>query len=655
VHAADYLGINGPLSKLLDGFQVRDSQLELCEAIESALTDNSVLVAEAGTGIGKTFAYLVPAIHAGKKVIISTGTRHLQDQLFHTDLPRVVKALDMPVKTALLKGRSNYLCLHRLELAPHLGFLNRETQAILHEVKRWSGSTQSGDIAELPAIAEDSPLWPMVVSSADNCLGGECSYWNDCYVVKARKQAQDADVLVVNHHLLLADMTLKEEGCAELLPGAKAFIIDEAHQLHDVASRFFGESISSRQLMALVKDSIAEQVNDAPDMGQLRDYADALETAAQDMRLALGDSGARMAWRQFQHKPAVKTALDNLIAALQALATVLEVASERSRGLDQCYQRSLKLIACAQRFDTATKASAQATHETESAFILWFETYPKSFMLHATPIDVAGLFRKHTDDFAASWIFTSATLQVNKNFAHFADSLGLLEHRSDVWQSPFDYAKQSLLYLPQGLPEPADMNYTRALIDKIMPVLRASEGRAFLLFTSYRALHEAAEMLRIATEFQLFIQGDTPKHVLLDKFRVARRALLLGTSSFWEGVDVRGEALSCVIIDKLPFASPGDPVMQARIDAIRHRGGQPFMEYQIPQAVIALKQGVGRLIRDVQDHGVVVIGDPRLKQKAYGKIFLNSLPPMPLTQQLSDVQTFFAHRASEDKRETARA
>ena len=650
MRAADVLGKSGRLAAALEGFQVRESQIDLCEAIDEAINNKQVLVAEAGTGIGKTFAYLVPAIHSGKKVIISTGTRHLQDQLFHIDMPRVIKALDMPVKAALLKGRSNYLCLHRLELAPSLGFHSRETQSLLHDIKTWSGETASGDIAELPSVPEDAMVWPMVVSTVDNCLGNECEYWDDCYVVRARKKAQEADVLVVNHHLLLADMTLKQEGFAELLPGGEVFVIDEAHQLHDVASRFFGESISSRQLIGLAKDAIAEQVNAAPDMHQIREYADIVENAARDFRLALGETGARLAWRALQHKPAIVKTLAELHTALADLGEILDKASERSRGLEQCFQRAVKMQTCLRRFTDARPSSA----DDSDAAILWFETYSKSFILHATPVDVASLFRKHTDDFSATWLFTSATLQVNRNFAHFANSVGLEKYRSDVWESPFDYQQQSLLYLPEGLPEPSDFNYTRSLIEKVMPVLRASGGRAFLLFTSYRAMHEAAEILRSTSDYPLFIQGDVPKHALLEKFRSTPSALLLGTSSFWEGVDVRGNALSCVIIDKLPFASPGDPVMQARIDAIRQAGGQPFMEYQGPQAVIALKQGVGRLIRDIHDHGVVVIGDPRLKQKSYGKIFLHSLPTMPQTQQLSDVQKFFESRVDAE-RETARA
>ena len=649
--ASQYLGETGPFSKLVEGFQVRESQLALSDAITSAIDQNDVLVAEAGTGIGKTFAYLVPAVLSDKKVIISTGTKHLQDQLYRTDIPKVLKALDMPVKTALLKGRANYLCLHRLDVAPHLGFINKTTQSQLNKINVWAKTTDSGDTSELTAVAEDSFVWPMVTSTTDNCLGGECDYWNDCFIVKARKKAQEADVLVINHHLLLADMTLKQEGFAELLPGADAFVIDEAHQLHEVASRFFGDTLTSRQLFSLAKDAVAEQVNDAPDMPEIREYADALENAGRDFRLALGDSGARQAWALIKNKPSVVQMLAQLSSALSELCAALEVASERGRGLDQCHQRCSALLKRAELFSATGNQVVEESDETNS--VLWYETFTKSFMLHSTPIEVAKLFRKYTQNFDATWVFTSATLQVNKNFNHFANSMGLQNYQNGVWSSPFDYEKQSLLYLPPELPEPSDYSYTQKLIEKALPVLQASKGRAFLLFTSYRAMNEAAQLLENKMDYPIFIQGDLPKHELLARFREAGNAVLLGTSSFWEGVDVRGGALSCVVIDKLPFASPGDPVMQARIDAIRNNGGQPFMEYQVPKAVLALKQGVGRLIRDVNDHGVVVIGDPRLKSKSYGRVFLNSLPSMPVTDEIRAVEDFFTEKTTESELEAA--
>ncbi len=647
---AELLGENGPFKDIINGYQVRANQQALSDAIYSSIEDGNVLTAEAGTGIGKTFAYLVPAILSGKKVIISTGTKHLQDQLYQSDLPVVLKALDMPVKTALLKGRANYLCVHRLDIAPHLGFINKTTQHDLQMVREWAGITLTGDVAELDSVPEDSMIWPMVTSTTENCLGGECDHWNDCHIVKARKQALEANLLVINHHLLLADMALKQDGFADLLPGAEVFIVDEAHQLHEVASRFFGRSVSSRQLIGLAKDAIAEQVNDAADMAEIRDYAESLESAARDFRLSLGEAGQRQAWAQIQHKPAVKQALAALMQALKEFSEVLSIASERSRGLDQCHQRCMLLLHTLNMFGdnkTAAKAETDDNDEDIAESVLWFECWSRSFMLNATPIDVSKLFRQHTDDFAASWLFTSATLQVNKNFSHFANGLGIHDHQSGTWESPFNYAQQSLLYLPDGMPEPSDFSFNETLIEKVRPVIEASEGRAFLLFTSYKAMHAAEKLLHNTIDYPILMQGEHPKHQLLERFREAGNAVLLGTASFWEGVDVRGEALSCVIIDKLPFASPGDPVMQARIDAIRNHGGQPFMDYQLPRAVIALKQGVGRLIRDVSDRGVVVIGDPRITRKTYGKIFLNSLPAMPLTSRLEDVEKFYSAHIEE--------
>ncbi len=624
--ASDFLGQSGPFCEQISGYQVRDNQLALCDAIDDAIESGATLVAEAGTGIGKTFAYLVPALLSGKKIIISTGTRHLQDQLFHTDLPRVIKALSVQSTSALLKGRSNYLCLHRLKLAPHLGFINRETRSLLTEVDQWSRLTQSGDVSELTSLAEDSYIWPMVTSTAENCLGGECDSWEKCFIVNARKEAQAADVVVINHHLLLADMTLKNEGFAELLPNADAFIIDEAHQLYDVAARFFGNTVSSRQLISLVRDTIAEQVNDASDMAELRDYADTLEKAAGDFRITLGEAGLRETWLKVQNKPAVKQSLESLTTTLEDLIAALKTAAERARGLEQCYERAQNIMLRLKSF-----LSIKTAEEEQNAAILWYETYPKSFMLHATPIDVASIFQAHTDNFSNSWIFTSATLQVNKQFTHFANNIGLENYQSGVWDSPFNYQKQSLLYLPDNLPQPSEPAYTKQLMQAAVPVLHASQGRAFVLFTSYYAMYKARDYLKQMLPYELLVQGDLPKHQLLEKFRQADNAILLGTSSFWEGVDVPGESLSLVIIDKLPFAHPDDPVLQARINKIVENGGNSFFDYQLPKAIIALKQGVGRLIRSETDKGILVICDKRIMTKGYGRQFINSLPNMRKT------------------------
>ena len=631
--SSDLLSEQGVFADTLDGFTARSGQQALSSAIEKVITNKQVLIAEAGTGIGKTFAYLVPAITSNKKVIISTGTRHLQDQLFHTDIPLVKKALKVDLPCSLLKGRANYLCKYRLDIAHQQSYLTRETQDHLARIRQWSKSTVCGDRAEMSEISEDARVWPIVTSTSDNCLGSECTDWSDCFVVKARRDAQEADIVVVNHHLLLADMAIKEEGFGELLPAADTFIIDEAHQLPEVASRFFGKGCSSRQINNLINDCIAEQVKDAPEISEIRDACDELKTSMAQFRLDLGVDNQRDGWAKIKYKPALQKARENLLSNFQDLTDILQDVAERGKGLEQCAVRCLEL------YQSFKDYGEEAADELTS--IYWYETFSKGFVLHSTPIDIAALFKQQRDALPGSWIFTSATLEVGHDFDHFAKRLGLDEYEKGNWNSPFDYQQQSLLFLPDNLPEPSSFDYTDKLIQQAIPVLEASKGRAFLLFTSYRALNEAAKLLQRKVDYPILIQGSLPKHQLLEKFRELGNAILLGTSSFWEGVDVRGEALSCVIIDKLPFASPGDPVMQARLEGIRKQGGNPFMDYQLPQAVIALKQGAGRLIRDMKDYGVLMIGDNRLKTKRYGKTFIESLPDMPQSNRLEDVQAFY--------------
>lgn len=629
--ASDLLSADGLISHVLAGFRPRKEQQQLAETIEKIINSNATLVAEAGTGIGKTFAYLVPAIISQRKVIISTGTRHLQDQLFHNDIPLVKKALKTDFPSALLKGRSNYLCRYRLATAGEQAYISRDTHHQIAQIREWSTHTQSGDIAEMSEIPEDASVWPLVTSTTDNCLGTECPEWNDCCIVNARRSAQDADIVVVNHHLLLADMALKEEGFGELLPSADTFIIDEAHQLPEIATRFFGKGYSSRQLNNLINDTTTEYLRDAPDMPELRECCEQLKTDIAQFRLAFGTDQLRDSWNKIRHKPALQRAKHQLLESLHDLQDQLEIAAERSKGLEQCYQRCQLLLQGIQHYGD----------EDSEQNINWYETFTRGFVLHQTPLDIANIFRQQRQQLPGSWIFTSATLQVGKDFSHFADRLGLDEYHDGQWKSPFDYAQQSLLYLPKNLPEPSAADYTRKLVEAALPVLKASQGRAFLLFTSYRALNEAIRILQPKLTYPVLIQGTLPKHQLLEKFRELGNAVLLGTGSFWEGVDVRGEALSCVIIDKLPFASPGDPVMQARLDSIRHQGGNPFMDYQLPQAVITLKQGAGRLIRDTKDYGVLMIGDNRLESKRYGRVFIESLPDMPRTDRINDVEAFY--------------
>lgn len=632
------LSAEGAFAKLIPGFVPRAQQQALALAVAEALEQRQVFIAEAGTGTGKTFAYLVPALLCGKKVIISTGTKNLQDQLFLKDMPLVREALGVPVDLALLKGRANYLCLHRMHLALGEGrFHTRSQLAELQTIRDWSGRTRSGDIAELDALAEDSPLWPQVTSNGDNCLGGDCEYYEECHLMQARKRAQEADVVVVNHHLLFADMALREEGVNELLPDADALILDEAHQLPDVAANFFGETVSSYQLIELATDSIAEDIREAGESGRLRASAEHLEKTVKDLRLAFGLDARRGAWLETQALKDFPAALQAVADGLEELHAQLEPLAERGKGLENCLRRC----------DELRLRFARVSGDAPDDQIHWFETHTRSFSLNLTPMDVAGLFQEQLHSRPCAWVFTSATLAVGESFAHFTDRLGLGEAQTQQWDSPFDFSRQAVLYVPPDMPEPNSAGYTAAVIEQSLPVLEASRGRAFLLFTSHRALQEAAGLLEGQIDYPLLVQGQMPRSRLLEQFRELGNAVLLGTGSFWEGVDVRGDALSCVIIDKLPFASPGDPVLQARIEAMRKQGGNPFMEYQLPQAVIALKQGVGRLIRDVSDRGVLMLCDPRLGSKPYGRIFLNSLPPMSKTRKLEVVQRFFALEAEE--------
>jgi ATP-dependent DNA helicase DinG len=558
----------------------------------------------------------------------------LQDQLYHRDLPVVRRALKSRVKIALLKGRSNYLCRYRLRLTAVDGRLpSREQVAELRRIRAWAGRTHHGDIAEVADVPENSSIWPRVTSTVDNCLGSDCPDLEDCFFAKARREAQEAELLVINHHLFFADMAIRETGFAELLPGAEAMILDEAHLLPDIAGFFFGKSLSSWQLLDLARDTLVEQARDAPDFPDLRDRAAALDTAAAIVREALGPADRRAQWREVAEQLPVLNAVMNLALTLDALQKALQEAAQRGKGLESCCRRCEDFT---QRWNLL--AGAPSVPEE----VRWFETRGRGFILTSTPLDVAPTFQGRMAAQPGAWIFTSATLAVGPSFEHFAARLGLTDYAALRLDSPFDFVHNALLYHPPELPDPASSHYTTALLEAILPVLNASQGRAFLLFTSYRALREAEAWLAGRLPYPLLVQGAFPKAALLKQFRELGNAVLLGTASFWEGVDVRGEALSCVIIDRLPFAAPNDPVLQARVEALRQRGENPFMTYQLPQAVITLKQGAGRLIRDVSDRGVLVLGDPRLLSKSYGQAFLDSLPPMPRTRLLERVQAFFA-------------
>jgi ATP-dependent DNA helicase DinG len=627
----ELFGDASPLSACLDGFAPRQGQAVMAEAIVQAIEDGANLVVEAGTGTGKTLAYLIPALLSGRRVILSTGTKTLQDQLFHRDLPMVTAALGRPAKTVQLKGRSNYLCLHRLRAAQEQPQANREQALELNTLQSWSLATRTGDIVEVDGISEDAAVWPQVTSTQENCLGSKCELYDNCHVVIARQAALAADIVVVNHHLLLADLVLKNEGFGELLPGCEAVIIDEAHQFPDIAQGFFNVSLGSRRLFELAGDLRSEALTTMPGDPSPAKLADALLKAVRDTRVALGSGDNDLLWNNIY--PVFFRRLDECVEALDDIISWLQSVDESLPGLQRCRER-----ACA-----AVDSIEQISAADETAGLRWAGLTRLGFTLNYTPMEIADSLRKLLEAQACSWIFTSATLTVAEDFSHFLMRMGLEEPRTLMIPSPFDFSSCGLLYLPEGLPEPSDRSYTARMLEELLPLVDASQGRAFILFTSHRALREAADLLRQRDDFRypLLVQGEAARSKLLEQFAELDNPVLLGTSSFWEGVDMRGDKLVLVAIDKLPFASPGDPMLKAKLDAITKRGGQAFNDYQLPQAVLGLKQGVGRLIRDHTDYGVVVICDPRMTSKGYGRRFLTSLPPFRVTHSAVEAENFF--------------
>ncbi|TKI08188.1 ATP-dependent DNA helicase [Martelella alba] len=626
---------SGALAGAISGFKPRESQRLMAEAIREAIKDKTSLVVEAGTGTGKTYAYLAPALRAGRKVIISTGSKALQDQLFNRDLPKVAQALKFSGSTALLKGRSNYLCLERLEQQTLAGGgAASEILETLPVVRRWASQTADGDIASCADIPEDSAVWPLVTSTNDNCLGGDCPFYQDCHVVKARRSAMEADVVVVNHHLFLADMVVKDGGFGELIPDGEVMIFDEAHQLPDIASQYFGQQLTSRQLLDLSRDMTLAYRTELRDMAQLQKSADQLASRAQDFRLALGEPGFRGNLREALEASSLQRALLLLDDALELCHDVAKMALGRSALLDAAFERAVLYRA----------RLARIKDIGQPGFSYWFECSARHFVLALTPLSVSERFREVMLDKKGAWIFTSATLSVNDRLDHFTQRIGLTDARTLLLASPFDYARQSLLCVPRFLPEPNQRGAAATLARMLAPVVVANNGRCFFLCTSHQMMRDLAAEFRAALTLPVLLQGETAKRRLLEQFIAAGNALLVATSSFWEGVDVRGDALTCVIIDKLPFTSPDDPLLKARVDDCRLRGGDPFLEVQIPEAVIALKQGVGRLIRDYDDRGALIICDQRLVTRPYGEIFLKSLPPAPRTRSLQTTLDFLRRR-----------
>ncbi|MGX9696418.1 ATP-dependent DNA helicase [Janthinobacterium lividum] len=644
-HDADIerlFGAGGPLGPAVGSYKPRRSQTEMAKAIASAIDSQTTLIAEAGTGTGKTFAYLVPALMWGGKTIVSTGTKNLQDQLFLRDIPTVRAALQAPVSVALLKGRSNYVCHYHLERTLQNGRMtSRDDVGHLREISRFIKMTSSGDKAELTKVPESAMIWNLVTSTRDTCMGAECQYYQDCFVMKARKEAQQADVVVVNHHLFFADVALKDTGVAELLPSANTIIFDEAHQLPDTATLFFGNTVSTSQILELCRDVLAEGLAHARGIDWAKTVT-VVEKAARDLRLTFPQDIVRLSLPQIAPSSDFFPALDTLKDELDGMVAVLETQAERAETLEQCRVRGVELAQQLSGWKFDPKAKVAAGEEA----VFWVEAFSSSLQLHKTPLSIAPIFNNQREGTPRSWIFTSATLAVKNDFKHFSEQMGLTGEPSHTWPSPFDYGQQGLLFVPQNLPQPNSLGYTDAVIDCALPIIEAAGGRTFFLCTTLRAVKRAAE--RLADEFKqrglnfpLFVQGEKGRTELLDQFRAAGNGVLIGSQSFWEGVDVRGDALSLVIIDKLPFAPPDDPVLAARIEVMEKQGKNGFMHHSLPEAIINLKQGAGRLIRDEGDRGVLMICDPRLISKPYGKRIWQSLPPFKRTRDTAEVVEFF--------------
>jgi ATP-dependent DNA helicase DinG len=624
---------DGPLAGTVTHYAPRPEQLQMAKAVASAMASLDSLVVEAGTGTGKTFAYLVPALISGRRVAISTGTRALQDQLFLRDLPTLAAAIGVPVRVAMLKGRANYLCRYRLAQATPF---DRTQAAHLAIIERWSHETSVGDIGEVEDVPEDSPIWPRVTSTADNCLGARCPEYARCCVAVARRRAGEAELVVINHHLLLADLALRDGGFGELLPSVDVVVVDEAHQVPEIAAQQFGRSLAQGQVISWLRDLETELVSVQLDDDLAEPMRD-LEQTALHVRRLLGGGARRIAWAEVPG--AVGDALDELGNGLEHVGEVLGAWSDVSSGLETARRRALDL--------SAFVADFLAPDTIEE--LRWVDVHRHSYTLHRTPIESAETLGAALRGRPCSWIFTSATLAVEQDFQHFMTRVGLEAAATLKLDSPFDYDRNALLYLPAGMPAPSQPGYVEAACERVLPLIEANAGGTFLLFTSYRSLGLARDWLDGRTDRLILVQGDASRTSLLARFRADGRAILLGTSSFWEGVDVRGPALSLVMIDKLPFASPFEPLLRARLDWLESQGRSGFREHQLPAAVIALKQGVGRLIRDHDDSGVLMICDPRLQQRGYGKRFLRSLPPMQRTDDPVCAAAFLqrVHRAAD--------
>jgi ATP-dependent DNA helicase DinG len=630
------LGDNGRLTTAIVGFVSRDQQVQLAAMIAETILEKTMLVAEAGTGTGKTYAYLIPSLLSGKKALISTATKTLQDQLYHKDLPMLLRALGLALRVQNLKGRANYLCRYRVDLHAEEGrFISPQCAHEILYVREKLAQLTEGERGELPEIKDTSPVWPYVTSTADNCLGSECEYYQTCFLVKARKRAMDADVVVINHHLFFADSRLKEEGFGDLLPGADVVVFDEAHQLVDIATNFHGDRVGTRQLRDLLDDTLREwPVLDLANQ-PLKKISHTLDHLIDSLLQALSSREERFSWEEVCHKKDFCKAWDSFLAiGEEVMSCFAEVNLEEHPGLARCKKRLEEISGLLKSFSGSRDPQ-----------IRWLECFKHHIVFHITPFDIADAFSALLKRQPSAYIFTSATLTMADSFDCFTKSLGLTAAKTLLLPSPFDFQKQALLYLPRTLPDPKSSQYYELLLARALPVIEACGGRCFFLFTSHRALKQVAALLSHYLSFPILIQGEEAKPILLARFREMGNAVLLGTATFWEGVDVKGEALTCVIIDKLPFASPADPVIRGKMAYLKSRGLSGFDELSLPNAVMALKQGVGRLIRDASDRGVLMIADPRLTGRDYGRRILASLPAMRKTRDEQTVLTFIKELA----------
>ena len=624
------LGHNGRLTTAIPGFVARAQQVELASEVANAILRKTTLVAEAGTGTGKTYAYLIPCLLSDKKALISTATKTLQDQLFQKDLPTLVRALGLSTRVQNLKGRANYICRYRTILnAEEARLINPQCARDIAYVREKLPQLTDGERGELPELSEDSQAWPYVTSTADNCLGAECSQYKECFLIKARKRALEADVVVINHHLFFADSRLKDEGFGELLPGADVVVFDEAHQLPEIAANFHGERVSTRQFREWMDDTLGEwPVLDLANQ-PLKQLSFKLDGCLDALLLAIKTREERLSWEDIARNKAFIQAWDALLALAAELEPCFEsVDLKEHPGMARCKERLQDLVSGLKSF--ANPAQPR---------IRWVECFKHSLVFHATPFEVASAFKMLLKRQPSAYIFTSATLSMADSFDCFTKPLGLEGTSTLLLNSPFDFKQQALLYLPRQLPDPKHERYYDALLSKALPIINACGGRCFFLFTSHRALKQVAAMLEGQIDFPLLVQGVEAKHILLARFREKGNAVLLGTATFWEGVDVKGEALSCVIIDKIPFASPVDPVVRGKMAYLKSQGLSGFDELSLPNAVLALKQGVGRLIRDIDDRGILMLADPRLTARVYGERIFASLPSMRKTR---DEQTALA-------------